>query len=77
MTQIRGLLDKYPIECALLRFSHAGEASIATGLVAPPIFATGLTDRGRSKLLRFEQMSLILPNLLGPKLVSWLVKILR
>ena len=36
-----------------------------------------LTDRGRNKLLRFEQMSLILPNLLGPKLVRWLVKILR
>jgi hypothetical protein len=33
--------DKYPIECALLRFSHAGETSIATGLVAPPILATG------------------------------------
>src|SRR5467141_4931163 len=36
-----------------------------------------LTDRGRSQLLRLEQMSLILPNLLGPELVRWLVKILR
>src|SRR6266851_9130076 len=36
-----------------------------------------LTDRGRSQLLGLEQMSLILPNLLGPKLVRWLVKILR
>jgi hypothetical protein len=36
-----------------------------------------LTDRGRCQLLRLEQMSLILPNLLGAKLVRWLVKILR
>src|ERR1700694_1372512 len=36
-----------------------------------------LTDRGRSQLLRLEQMSLMLPNLLGPELVRWLVKILR
>ena len=36
-----------------------------------------LTDRGRRQLLGLEQMSLILPNLLGPKLVRWLVKILR
>jgi hypothetical protein len=36
-----------------------------------------LTDRGRSQLPGLEQMSLILPNLLGPKLVRWLVKILR
>jgi len=36
-----------------------------------------LTDRGRSQLLGLEQMSLILPNLLGPELVRWLVKILR
>ena len=35
-----------------------------------------LTDRGRSQLLRLEQMSLILPNLLGPELVRWLVKML-
>jgi hypothetical protein len=36
-----------------------------------------LTDRGGSQLLRLEQMSLILPNLLGPELVRWLVKIFR
>src|SRR5215472_6060775 len=36
-----------------------------------------LTDRGRSQLLGLEQMSLILPNLLRPELVRWLVKILR
>ena len=36
-----------------------------------------LTDRGRRQLLGLEQMSLILPNLLGPELVRWLVKILR
>ena len=36
-----------------------------------------LTDRGRSQLLGLEQMSLILPNLLGPELVRWLVKMLR
>jgi hypothetical protein len=41
ITLTEGLLDKYPIKCALLRFSHAGETSIATGFVAPPIFATG------------------------------------
>jgi hypothetical protein len=32
-----------------------------------------LTDRGRSQLLRLEQMSLILPNLLGPELEGRLV----
>jgi hypothetical protein len=31
-----------------------------------------LTDRGRSQLLGLEQMSLILPNLLGPERVRWL-----
>jgi len=36
-----------------------------------------LPDRGRSQLLGLEQMSLILPDLLGPELVRWLVKILR
>src|ERR1700735_3632124 len=36
-----------------------------------------LTDRGRTQFLGLEQMSLILPNLLGPELVRWLVKILR
>jgi hypothetical protein len=36
-----------------------------------------LTDRGWSQLLRLEQMSLILPNLLGPELVRWLGKMLR
>jgi len=36
-----------------------------------------LTDPGRSQLLRMEQMSLILPNSLGPELARWLVKILR
>ena len=36
-----------------------------------------LTDRGRSQILRLEQMSLILPNLLGPELVRRLVKMLR
>ncbi len=36
-----------------------------------------LTDRGRRPLLRLEPMSLILPNLLGPELVRWLVKILH
>jgi hypothetical protein len=41
ITVIKGLLDKYPIEYALLRFSDAGETSFATGLAAPPIFATG------------------------------------
>ena len=36
-----------------------------------------LTDRGRSQLLRLKQMGLILPDLLGPELVRWLVKIRR
>lgn len=36
-----------------------------------------LTDCGRSQLLGLEQISLILPNLLGPEFVRWLVKILR
>ena len=36
-----------------------------------------LTDRGRSQFLGLEQMSLILPNLVGPEFVRWLVKIFR
>ena len=36
-----------------------------------------LTDRGRSQLLRLEQMGLILPDLPGPELVRRLVKMLR
>jgi hypothetical protein len=36
-----------------------------------------LTDCGRSQLLCLEQMSLILPDLLGPKLIRRLVKIRR
>src|SRR5271167_3694208 len=37
----RGFLDKDSIECVLLRFFHAGETSIATGLVAPAVLAAG------------------------------------
>jgi hypothetical protein len=36
-----------------------------------------LRYRGWSQLLALEQMGLILPDLLGPELVRWLVKIRR
>jgi hypothetical protein len=56
------LSQKVPAQCLYEREAQRGHI---------------LTDRGRSQLLRLEQMSLILPNLLGPELVRWLVKMLR
>jgi hypothetical protein len=46
-------------------------------LPGPARPSAAIRELGQVHLLGLEQMSLILPNLLGPELVRWLVKMLR